>query len=141
MEIQEIKIREDLCRQGYKLKAVNNGYLIKSEYSDKVVSPALSTLEEVQLWLDLKVEKERVEKANWDLLISEYSDKVKYPEYGSWCDELFRVFDEEYLTRYAALNANLFENVPEKVDILAELCENSYDLFLQTLNELRSQED
>lgn len=98
MEQREMKLRQQLGRHGYKLKKAEKGYFVKGSYTKKVMSPLTEnnqpiymTLDEVENWLNEKINEENQKKKLWEDTLNKYRNTIKYPEYGEWCRNV--VFD------------------------------------------------
>lgn len=98
MEQREIILRQKLGKHGYKLKGANERFFVKGTYTDKVASqlddkkqPIYMTLDEVEKWLNDRINEEKQKEQLWKDKLNKYKSILKYPQYAEWCKDV--VFD------------------------------------------------
>lgn len=98
MEQREIILRQKLGKHGYKLKGANERFFVKGTYTDKVASPlddkkqpVYMTLDEVEKWLNDRINEEKQKEQLWKDKLNKYKSILKYPQYAEWCKNT--VFD------------------------------------------------
>lgn len=98
MEQREIILRQKLSKHSYKLKGANERFIVKGTYTDKVASPlddkkqpVYMTLDEVEKWLNDRINEEKQKEKLWKDKLNEYKSILKYPQYAEWCKNV--VFD------------------------------------------------
>ena len=111
MKQRENILRQKLGKHGYKLKGANERFFVKYTYTDKVASqlddkkqPVYMTLDEVEKWLNDRINEEKQKEQLWKDKLNKYKSILKYPQYAEWCKNV--VFDT--LKEYNALiNENI----------------------------------
>ena len=85
MEQREIILRQKLGKHGYKLKGANERFFVKCAYTDKVVSPlddkkqpVYMTLDEVEKWLNDRINEEKQKEQLWKDKLNKYKSILKY---------------------------------------------------------------
>lgn len=154
MEQREIILRQKLGKHGYKLKGANKRFFVKGTYTDKVASPlddkkqpVYMTLDEVEKWLNDRINEEKQKEQLWKDKLNKYKSILKYPQYAEWCKDV--VFDT--LKEYKAvinenidyIKAEVFNSESELYafvgynveNILDELQIHKYDMLI--LEEIR----
>ena len=98
MEQREIILRQQLGKHGYKLKGANERFFVKGTYTGKVASPlddkkqpVYMTLDEVEKWLNDRINEEKQKEQLWKDKLNEYKRILKYPQYAEWCKDV--IFD------------------------------------------------
>lgn len=90
--------KADSGKHGYKLKGANERFFVKGTYADKVASPlddkkqpVYMTLDEVEKWLNDRINEEKQKEQLWKDKLNKYKSILKYPQYAEWCKNV--VFD------------------------------------------------
>lgn len=129
MEQREIILRQQLGKHGYKLKGANERFFVKGTYTDKVASPlddkkqpVYMTLDEVEKWLNDRINEEKQKEQLWKDKLNKYNRILKYPQYAEWCKDV--VFDT--LKEYKAV-------INENIDFIkAEVFNSESELYAFT---------
>ena len=129
MEQREIILRQKLGKHSYKLKGANERFFVKCTYTDKVASPlddkkqpVYMTLDEVEKWLNDRINEEKQKEQLWKDKLKKYWRVLKYPQYDDWCKNV--VFDT--LKEYKAV-------VNENIDFIkAEVFNSESELYAFT---------
>lgn len=129
MEQREIILRQKLGKHSYKLKGVNKRFFVKGTYTDKVASPlddkkqpVYMTLDEVEKWLNDRINEEKQKEQLWKDKLKKYWRVLKYPQYDDWCKNV--VFDT--LKEYKAV-------INENIDFIkAEVFNSESELYAFT---------
>lgn len=129
MEQREIILRQQLGKHGYKLKGANERFFVKGTYTDKVASPlddkkqpVYMTLDEVEKWLNDRINEEKQKEQLWKDKLKKYWRVLKYPQYDDWCKNV--VFDT--LKEYKAV-------INENIDFIkAEVFNSESELYAFT---------
>lgn len=92
MEQNEVALRKELGRYGYKLKSRDNHFCVKSKYTNKVMTPLdekkqpiCMTLDEIENWLKKEINEEKRKNQLWKETLDKYRESIKYPQYDEWC--------------------------------------------------------
>ncbi len=129
MEQREIILRQKLGKHSYKLKGANKRFFVKGTYTDKVASPlddkkqpVYMTLDEVEKWLNDRINEEKQKEQLWKDKLKKYWRVLKYPQYDDWCKNV--VFDT--LKEYKAV-------INENIDFIkAEVFNSESELYAFT---------
>lgn len=129
MKQREIILRQKLGKHSYKLKGANERFFVKGTYTDKVASPlddkkqpVYMTLDEVEKWLNDRINEEKQKEQLWKDKLNKYKRILKYPQYADWCKDV--VF--ETLKEYKAV-------INENIDFIkAEVFNSESELYAFT---------